>query len=159
MKETLLGEVLVAAGRIHPSELRVALNHQKANGGRLGHALLQLGICDETALIRGLASQQGLDFIDIDRWPIQDEAVRLVPMKLLKNYSVFPLMIVNEELLVATVPPPDPRALDYLASITELEIRPVVATMSGIQRTIARVEWEQAQADRWAENNELFVEY
>ena len=48
-----IGELLLKEKRITPDQLQQALNHQKANGGKLGYTLVKLGIVkddDITAL-------------------------------------------------------------------------------------------------------------
>ena len=39
-----LGELLLREKRVTPVQLQEALNHQRANGGRLGTSLVKLGI-------------------------------------------------------------------------------------------------------------------
>lgn len=135
-----LGEILLSDGQIKPLELRVALNHQKSNQMRLGQSLMDLGICGEEALARALARQANLDYVDLDRWPVQADALKRVPFKLMKNFFLYPLMIVNNELLVATVSSPDLRALDSVAFAAGMKVRPVVATYSALRRALTRFE-------------------
>ena len=48
-----LGELLLREKRITPTQLQEALNHQKANGGKLGMTLVKLGMVkDEVELAR-----------------------------------------------------------------------------------------------------------
>lgn len=161
MAKMKLGEILVSDGRIKPLELRVALSHQKSNGVRLGESLMDLGICREEELAKALAKQAGLDFIDLDRWPVQVDALKRVPFALMKNFYLYPLMVVNNELLVATSSSPDLRALDSVAFAAGMRVRPVVATVSALGRAIRRFEGalNAAKAGSKTGSNEISVDY
>lgn len=152
-----LGEILLSDGRIKPMELRVALNHQKSNGVRLGDSLMDLGICEEESVARALAKQAQLDFVDLDRWPVQVDALKRVPFKLMKNFFVYPLMVANNELLLATPSSLDLRALDSVAFAAGLKVRPVVATVSALRRALQR--FESALRNAGAQTNEIVVNY
>ena len=43
-----LGELLLREKRVTPTQLQEALNHQRANGGRLGTSLVKLGFLTTT---------------------------------------------------------------------------------------------------------------
>ena len=42
-----LGEILLEENLITPDQLKQALEHQKANGGRLGNSLVRLGFLSD----------------------------------------------------------------------------------------------------------------
>lgn len=116
------------------------MSHQQTNRVKLGESLMDLGMCEEDGVARALAKQANLDFVDLDRWPVQADAATRVPLKLMKKFSVVPLMIANNELFVATPPAADLAGLDHVAFGAGMRVRNVVAAPGAIRRAIARAE-------------------
>ena len=52
-----LGERLIESGLVSAEAVEQALQHQKITGHRLGDCLVELGLLQETALLRFLATQ------------------------------------------------------------------------------------------------------
>lgn len=69
MKQTLLGQKLVEAGVISPTQLEDALQLQKQSGGALGEILFRTGACNGLKLHQHLADQQQLPFADLVHHP------------------------------------------------------------------------------------------
>lgn len=61
-----LGKLLLERELIQPEQLELGLYYQKQIGKRLGESLIALGFIDETTLYSTLASQQGLDYYELD---------------------------------------------------------------------------------------------
>ena len=55
-----LGELLLREKRITPTQLQEALNHQKANGGKLGMTLVKLGMVKDEEITALLSRQYGV---------------------------------------------------------------------------------------------------
>ena len=55
-----IGELLLKEKRITPEQLQQALNHQKANGGKLGHNLVRLGFVRDEDITALLSRQYGV---------------------------------------------------------------------------------------------------
>ena len=51
-----IGELLLKEKRITPAQLQEALNHQKANGGKVGVSLVRLGFVTDEEITAGLAA-------------------------------------------------------------------------------------------------------
>lgn len=135
-----LGEVLVESGVISEAELRLALRQANGEGTRLGQTLIELGLADERNVMRALAKQANLDFIDVESFPIQKDALERVGLKLCRMLVAVPLMIVNRELLVAMVAPADPKTIHRLSVASGVNVRPVIATVAAIKQVLSRLE-------------------
>ena len=59
-----LGELLLREKRVTPAQLQEALNHQRANGGRLGASLVKLGILSDEDITLVLSRQYGVPSIN-----------------------------------------------------------------------------------------------
>ncbi|MFL5320306.1 MAG: hypothetical protein ACJ790_11670 [Myxococcaceae bacterium] len=140
MGQKRLGEVLLSSGEISDRELRLALHEQQAAGRKLGQVLIDLGLCEEREVSKALAVQAGRDFIDVEAFPIQAEAVKRVPIKVMKAHSVVPLLIVNGELLVATIPSNERRATEQVSFISGLRVRVAIGAPAAIAHLISVID-------------------
>lgn len=139
--------MLVSGGHVTQRALQQALSHQARNRIRVGQSLVELGLCDEVVLSRTLAEQHGLDFVDLDRFPVDRSAAAKLPLRRLKQQFMVPLMIVNDELLIAVSSPPKKSTLVALTYEAGLRTRPVVATVSAIARALTQLEPAGAGSD------------
>lgn len=57
VEEERLGQMLIRRGVLTAEELERALKRQSANGKRLGHTLIELGMCDRSKVIDALRAQ------------------------------------------------------------------------------------------------------
>ena len=73
-----LGTLLSEAGLLGDAEIDVALKHARAYGKRLGEVLVELGLVDSAEILRLVAAQRGLPFVDIRTIPIDRAAARLL---------------------------------------------------------------------------------
>ena len=60
-----LGEILIKENLITPDQLKQALDHQKANGGRLGNSLVKLGFLNDDEVTAILSRQYGVPSINL----------------------------------------------------------------------------------------------
>jgi general secretion pathway protein E/type IV pilus assembly protein PilB len=97
--------------------------------------LLEKGFLKEEPLYDALAEEFGLDFVDLTKTPVEPEALVGVPQKLVHRRNLMPIARLNGTLVVATGDPFDAYALDEFATVTGLEVRPVL----GSPREIARL--------------------
>ncbi|MCA9530170.1 MAG: serine/threonine protein kinase [Myxococcales bacterium] len=68
-QDDLLGEHLVQSGVVHRDELDMALATLHRYGGRLGDALVGLGVIEPLALFHHVATQVRLKLIEVFCWP------------------------------------------------------------------------------------------
>ena len=74
-----IGEVLVEAGLVNVEQVVMALAYQRVHGGRLGAALVALGMLDADQLHSGLARQLGIATADLETFAPPDEMLSLLP--------------------------------------------------------------------------------
>ena len=77
-KRPQLGSLLQRHGIISDGQLQTALEHQRARGGKLGEALIALGLCSELEIARVLAEQVEIPFVDLRQTPPSAQALSLV---------------------------------------------------------------------------------
>ena len=133
-----LGDLLVEHNLITEEELERALKSQKAsNHKRLGKILLESEHVTKNDLLKMLALQLEMPFLDLESLDIDPEAVRMFPDKLGLKYGCVPVKRKsNKKLIVAMADPLNLQAIDDLMQITKCDIRPAVADRDQIEYTI-----------------------
>ena len=74
-----LGEVLVDEGLITNDQLAQAAEEQQKVGRSLGRVLIDLGLIREADIVRMLARQVGLEFVDLSEYQVDPSAAALIP--------------------------------------------------------------------------------
>lgn len=137
MARKRLGDLLVEAGLITEDQLNRALE-SKSPEEKLGDALLREGFITEQQLIEVLEFQLGIPHVTIAQYPVDQEAVQLVPKDLAKRYLVMPIRKDKNKLFVAMADPLDYFAIEELRMATGFQIEPAIATKDDLYRNITK---------------------
>ncbi len=133
-----LGELLIRENILTPADLERAREDQRRNGGRLGEALVRLGLVDEQDLVRTLSKQYGVPTVDLANFEIDPEVTKLVPEDLVQKYRIIPINRVGSTLIVAVDDPSNMFALDDIKFLTGYNVEMVLAAPSAIKEAIDR---------------------
>ncbi len=131
-----VGEVLLDEGLITEEQLARARQEQATSDRSLGRILLDLQMVKETELVAALARKIGLPFVDLTEFRVDPAAVALVPEQVAQRYRAIPIGFDGAQLVVAMSDPANVYAIDDIRAITNMEIKPVVATASDVDDTI-----------------------
>lgn len=131
-----LGDVLVERGFLTPNHLAHALDEQRKIKKRLGQVLIALQMLSENQIAQSLASQLGLDYIELVETRIDPALLLLIPEALAKRHLAVPLEIRNKKLIVAMDDPLDYEAINDLRFHAGMAIVPIIATRRAILETI-----------------------
>jgi type IV pilus assembly protein PilB len=105
-----------------------------------GLALFEAEREADDIIVRRLAQRLGLTFIrDLNAYPLDADAVDLVPGKVIERARVVPLGFEDGVLVVATADPTNVVALDDVRLITGRELKVLVARSGEVDEAIARV--------------------
>jgi type IV pilus assembly protein PilB len=129
---TRLGQLLMRAGIISDKQLNDALEVHRATGSPLGRVLVDLGYATQGAILSVMAKQIGIEYIDFTERPPEPNAVTAVPKELAERYTLMPVSIESDTLLVAMADPQNVLALDDLRIITGFDIKPAISTKDDI---------------------------
>jgi type IV pilus assembly protein PilB len=133
-----LGEILLDEGLVTEGQLMAALDEQVLRGQSLGRTLVETGILSEAQLVAALARQVGMEFIDLDEYPVDRVAVGTVTAALCRRYTVLPIAIESGTLILATADPGNVVAVDDVRTMSRMPVTPVVATFENLTRAIDR---------------------
>jgi type IV pilus assembly protein PilB len=129
---------LVRDKRISPVQLQEALDHQRANGGRLGTNLVKLGFVQDEDIASLLGRQYGVPAITLAQFELDAAVVRLVPAETAVKYQVIPVGRSATALTLAMTDPTNVFAMDDIKFMTGLHVEPVVASESAVREAITR---------------------
>lgn len=133
-----LGEVIVELGYAGATEVDEALQKQHTGGGRLEDTLVQSGKLSPEMLARSLAVQLGYEYIDPNQAPPDASVALLIPEATARRYTVVPIRMQGNALVIAMKDPRNVFALDDLRIVVGREIIPAVMAEKEITRLIER---------------------
>lgn len=114
-KRQQLGQILKQWRLVDDQQLEDAIKISKGSRKRIGEALVSLGHVTENDVAKALASQFGLEFVDLDQPNVIDrEQMDLIPQDMIKKYLVLPLGKEGNTLKVLVHDPMDINLIDDL---------------------------------------------
>src|SRR6187399_527612 len=133
-----LGDLLLKEKRITPEQLQQALSHQKANGGKLGFNLVQMGFVKDEDISTLLSKQFGVPSIAIGQFQIDPSVIKLVPAETAQKYQIIPLSRSGATLTIAMTDPTNVFAMDDIKFMTGYNVEPVVASETEVDEALHR---------------------
>ncbi|HZR14149.1 MAG TPA: ATPase, T2SS/T4P/T4SS family [Acidimicrobiia bacterium] len=148
---THLGTLLLEEGLLTRAELETALAEQERTGKPLPRVLIESGAVTEIDVIRTLASQVGLDFVDLSEHPIDASVASMIPESLARRYRAMPIGWDDDRLVVVMADPANVFAVDDIRAISGAEVKTVVGTESQISDAIDRFHRLDTEVDSLAQ--------
>ncbi|HVN09550.1 MAG TPA: type IV-A pilus assembly ATPase PilB [Patescibacteria group bacterium] len=139
-----LGELLVKEKLISQDQLKQALDFQKQHGGRLGTALVKMGLVTDDEVTAVLSRQYGVPSINLKYYEVDPTVVKLIPQETAVRYQIVPLSRVGSTLTIAMTDPTNVFAMDDIKFMTGFNVEPVVASESAISEAISKFYGENA---------------
>jgi type IV pilus assembly protein PilB len=136
MARSDLATLLLKADLITEKQLEEAREVQKKTGLPLSRALLYLEHISQKDLVKAIAQQLGLEFVDLADVEPEKEALDLIPEDLARKYLVLPLRKEGKNIVLAMSNPHDSRAIEEINSLGDLRVKPVVALKDEIIKAI-----------------------
>ena len=133
-----IGELLLKEKRITPDQLQQALNHQKANGGKLGFNLVKLGFVKDEEITALLSKQYGVPSINLTQFEIDPGVIKLIPAETANKYQIVPLSRAGATLTIAMTDPTNVFAMDDIKFMTGYNVEPVVASETAVIEAITK---------------------
>ena len=131
-----LGEMLVESKLLTEAQLGQALAEQRKAGLKLGQYLSRQGILNENQIVDMLSVQLKIEKYHPDRYPVDVDLARLIPIDTARKFNVAPLMKKGRLLIIAMTDPLDINALDTIEIAANAEVEPVVCTERELNQLI-----------------------
>ncbi len=138
-KKIRLGDLLVETGCITEEQLQRALAKQKERNKKLGEILVDEGFITEDDIAVALSNQLNIEIVDLQNINVDKSVTQLVPVNILKKYTMIPYAFSENNknvLRVAMENPLDTYAQEDISIITNYQVEPVVATTRSIMLAI-----------------------
>src|SRR5947207_6001041 len=133
-----IGELLLKEKRINAEQLQQALNHQKANGGKLGFNLVKMGFVKDEEITSLLSKQYGVPSINLTQFEIDPTVIKLIPAETAHKYQIVPLSRAGATLTIAMTDPTNVFAMDDIKFMTGYNVEPVVASEAAVTDAIQK---------------------
>ena len=131
-------EILVRRGVISPEQLAEAQQLVKESGSRLPEALMRLGYASGEDVMRAMAEQHDLDYVNLAEVVIPPSVVELVPESVARENVTIPLSESDGKLTVIVSDPMDYETFDKLRFILNRQIEIALAPRDAILEAINR---------------------
>jgi len=137
-----LGEILVERSTIDRHQLKAALARQKKWGKKIGETLVDMGFLTEKKLAYALSDYLRVPVLDLERFPVEMNALRLVSPRFCADHTLLPIALRQikgkERLVIVTADPSNLAVLDELKFVTGVPIALAISTLSSIRNAIKK---------------------
>lgn len=127
-----LKEILINKKLLTQEQLDKALEVQKQKGGKLSDIIVSLKFIKESELISTLSEGLGLPLIDLRRFKIDSEVIRIIPVDIARHYQIIPVSKMGSVITLAMADPLNIFAIDAVQSLTGYKINPVISSVQDI---------------------------
>ena len=135
LKERII-QVLVDDKLISQEQLGQALKTQHDKGGQLSEILVKSGLIDEDKLFIAMSKVFLKPSIDINRFKINPEVLKIIPANICRQYQLIPISKLGDTITLAMADPLNILALDDIKSLTGYKINPIIADLRKIMQAI-----------------------
>jgi type IV pilus assembly protein PilB len=135
-----IGDVIVQLGFAERHLVEQVVEEGRQKGLPLGQALIGAGIVDSNQLAQALAERNGLDYVDLNQFEVDQGAANLIDAGKARRYRTIPIAFLGENtLLVATADPANVLALDDITMATGYEVQRAVASPEDLDALINQI--------------------
>jgi type II secretory ATPase GspE/PulE/Tfp pilus assembly ATPase PilB-like protein len=134
-----IGDLLLDAGVINEAQLREALEEQQRSGGRLCYNLIRLGYLSADTLLGFLRDQFGVAAINLERFQVPEEVLRLIPASFARERRIVPLHVLGRTLTIALLDPSRADDIAAVREITGLDPEPLICPQASLEAALRRL--------------------
>jgi MSHA biogenesis protein MshE len=135
-KKVRLGDLLIEKNLISESQLMKALAEQKRTGKKIGRVLTDLNFIKEDKLLTVLSNYFNYPHVDLNRYRVVADIVRILPETLARRYRCIVLADQPDGLLVGMADPTDLMVVDDLQRHLKRPILPAFVSEDDLLSTL-----------------------
>ena len=135
LKERLT-EILINNKLITKEQLYEAIQIQKKKGGRLSDIIVDLKFIKESDLVSILSEGLGFPLIDLRRFRIDPEIVKVIPADIARHYQIIPISKMGDSITLAMADPLNIFAIDHVKALTGYKINTIISSSQDILQAI-----------------------
>jgi len=133
---TKIGEMLLKGNLISADQLRSALETQEKTRERIGTILVKAGHIKEEELLAFLGRQFNLPVVDLSKYEVNSEVVRLLPEEMVQKHLALPINRIGAKMIVAVADPSNMAIIDGIGFKTGYSVELVLASERDITAAI-----------------------
>jgi type II secretory ATPase GspE/PulE/Tfp pilus assembly ATPase PilB-like protein len=133
-----LGNELVKKGLLSKEQLAEAMEVSTKSHEPLSTVLVDRRMISEEALLKILARQHGMEFIDLKAMDVDENAVKSVSAKLVSHYRIVPISLKSGVLTIAVSNPLDMRAAEDIETNLGYSVERVLACSGDILEALGQ---------------------
>jgi type IV pilus assembly protein PilB len=137
-RRRLLGEILKEMKKVGQGQIQEALAVQREKGGQIGSIMVGLGFITKQDLVRALATQAGMESVDLGAANIPPEVLKRVDAQTAQAFRVVPFKQEGGVLHVAIADPMNTAVVDDLSFMTGGKVAACVASDEDIDAAIKK---------------------
>jgi len=134
----ILLQRLLAAGALSSTQVEQVEQAQREQGLSLRTAVVQLGCMDDATFLRHWATLHDVPIVDLDTFPVDPDAIALVPRDTCVELTALPLRCTQDTLTVALAEPYDVFAVDSLHFVSNRTVQVAFAAAGEVRAAIER---------------------
>jgi type IV pilus assembly protein PilB len=135
-----LSDVLVELGFTDRERVQAAVEQARSTGAPPERVLLDQHAITAEQLSHAIAERYGLDHLDLGVFRVDMAAVNLLSASAAKRYGAVPVAYVDERtVLLAMSDPANVLAIDDVAMMTRMDVKPAVASSDDVVALIGRM--------------------
>jgi type IV pilus assembly protein PilB len=138
MAKQTFGEILIQRKIISRDQLQEAERTGRSSGMKVHDALVRLGYCTGEEVVRAMAKEHGLDYVDLNEVNIPPDVIELVPESVARENAILPMSEDDGALRVIMSDPLDYETQEKLRFILNRDVRIALAPRESIQEAINR---------------------
>jgi len=131
-----LTEILFKNKLITQDQLNQALEEQKKKGGTLSENIIALKFIKESDLISVLSEGLNFPLIDLKRFKLDPEIVKLIPRDIARRYGIIAISKIGDIITLAMADPLNIFATDHVEAFTGYKINPIISPSQDILQAI-----------------------
>lgn len=131
-----LTEILINNKLITKEQLEQALKVQAVKGGKLSDIIVDLKFVKANELITSLSEGLGLPLIDLKRFKIDFDIVKIIPINIARHYQIIPISKMGDTITLAMADPLNIFAIDHVQALTGFKINPIISSVQDVNQTI-----------------------
>jgi hypothetical protein len=131
-----LGEILTYYKIITPQQLEEGLKNQKESGKRIGEILIENNLVTQDEINWVLGKKLEVPYVQININNIDINLSKNVSESILRKFKIFPMIELDDELVVAMADPTDEEAIEKIKGITKQKIKIVLASFENINEIV-----------------------
>lgn len=135
LKDRLM-DILIKGNLLKKSDLDKALEVQKKVGGNLGKILVDHGFISQKSLVVAISSQLDIPPIDLTKYKIDKDLLKIIPEKIVRQYTLLPLSKIGNVLTIVMADPLNVFAVDQVKMLTNFKIDLVIAPENEIKDAV-----------------------